>query len=211
MSKNQNFKNVSLPSYFSGTLIIIFTLYTSVSSLWSVARDNIIFSDFLTNIEPQIKTLESLSGTIKTLEELIFQNSLFNNIVYIFLWSFVGMIVYFGIFILINGASNFGEILNIKSSVSHKSTSYISEFMVRAVFRMFMVILTILYLVLLFEFILAVGIASMKAGSDLSSISDMSSIVSGVAIVVLASHLLTILIRLCFLKVRVFGSSEFAA
>lgn len=208
MKHKNNIGILVKPSYTSTLITFIIVANIVITTFWSNFKHYQLSQQLVDGFDEVVKTISQASGSKDAFINSFFGSTQFNQGLYIVMWASVGILVYFMIVFLMKGMGSIGEVLSIRNRLNIDKKLAFHEVVTRTIFRLLVICLTYIYLVILIQILIPVSVLCIKAGVNLKSASDLLYVFMGVLILVLSLHLVTILLRLIFLRVRVFGGSQ---
>lgn len=210
MKRNSALSSLVHPSISSLTVGAVAVVWLLTSSLWSVAKNAPFVRDYLGDASLQSTAITNASGSISALTDSIFSSSIFNQLTYVSLWALVGVLCYFMIAFLSVGASDIRTALSVSKSSKYNRNGLQSlrDLSVAFAFRFFMTILFIFSIIVLLQFIVPVASLTIKAGADFENFGSLAYIAAGAFLCGLYLHIQLIILRLLFLRVRLFNNVD---
>lgn len=208
MKKNKSVDILIAPSFFSACASLLFVLYIFASNIWVTLKNNSFIQQISEVLKERKELLESSDTVTAIFSGDILDSKLLNEVFYILSWAFVGILVYFCYLILTKGFDEFMRMISVRNIVSRNKSKYAHDYVSRIFFRLFMLIILMFYLTMFLQVFLPVSISCIIAGSEFSSLDDFKYLFLGLVLLILTTHLFTILIRLLFMRIRVFGGID---
>lgn len=208
MKKNKSVDLLIAPSFFSTCATLTFVLYIFVTNIWTTLKNYSIVQQLSELLKERKELLESTDIISTIFSGNILGSKLLNEVFYILSWALVGILVYFCFLIFTKGFDEFMRMIGIRNLVSNNKSKYTHEYVSRLLFRSLIFITIMFYLLMFLQVLLPISISSIIAGSGFSSLDDIKYLIIGLVLLILTTHLFTILIRLFFMRVRVFGGID---
>lgn len=208
MKKNKSVDILITPSFFSACTSLLFVLFIFVTNIWPTLKNYSVIQQVSEVLKERRELLESSDIISAIFTGNVLDSKFLNEVFYILSWAFVGILMYFCFLIFTKGFDEFIRMISIRNIVSKNKSKYAQDYISRIFFRIFIFIILMFYLTMFFQVLLPVSISSILAGSSFSSLDDFKYLVIGLVLLLLTTHLFTILIRLLFMRVRVFGGID---
>lgn len=208
MKKNRSVYVLIAPSFFSACTSFLFVFYIFVTNIWPTLKNYSVIQQVSEVIKERKELLES-SDIISTIfTGNILDSKVLNEVFYVLSWAFVGILMYFCFLILTKSFDEFMRMISIRNIISKNKSKYAHDYVSRIFFRIFVFIILLFYLTMFLQVLLPISISSILAGSGFSSLDDIKYLMIGLVLLILTTHLFTILIRILFMRVRVFGGVD---
>ncbi len=151
--------------------------------------------------------VNSTHATFSNYYQLIFGNTTLNKILFFMFWMLIGLGIYTIAMIVYRGFATAEETAEELSYVHINKSKVLRQLWTRWVLHILAAMLIIVYSVFFLRLFIPYGLSNLQLAVDLlPSLSSLVRGALGVILIFLSLHVYTVLFRLLFLRVRVFGS-----
>lgn len=211
--KNPSSKALTLlltPSWLSGFVAVVATLVVVVGTIiitrlqGSSLQKDFFVLDNANNVPSASETYQSLTSNLAT-------NPIISNLPLFLFWAGLGLVVYFLATSIYSALTEVAEVREEMGYVNDPRHQLVREAIQQMVLRVVTFAVWIVYLQVFLRMILPYTMAAAHvAGTNLSSLNGVEYGAIAFVVMILSLHLHTVLLRLAFLRPRLFDSSTYA-
>jgi hypothetical protein len=208
MRKVNTISLVAMPSVSSFLISSGISFFIILISFWGAVKNVPIVKETIDLISSRSDIIKESSSSFDAVIDTIFASSVANQMFYMMLWGLVGVLVYFAVIFIGKGNKDLMDILTPKGSKGVKNSRLWVELVSRLFFRIFVLILWVMFAITSAVFLVPLGVSSVQAASDFNALEDIQFLLYAFIILFSTFHLHAVFLRLFVIKVRVFGQAD---
>lgn len=207
-SEHRRYLLLVLPSFSSLISSLVLSIGIIFLAIWERLQSVPFLSQALQQIQDQVSKIVESESLQKDSLGVVIDSQLLNSVIYVLLWVFLGVLVYFVIAIFMVGFDDIKLTIRATSTDIKKKNALVNEFVIRSVFRIFILIIWLIFTIISFQILLPVAVSSAQVGSNFTGFESLHYFLFTVLLVVFSIHLHVVFMRLCLLKLRVFNQAD---
>jgi len=209
LSHRSKFLLILLPSLFSFTANILLAIATMATlSLTYLTGKGTVY-DYLFGPGSSADSIASSRSTLSALNNTVLGNAILNKVLYFAFWMVVGLAVYIILYAVLRGTGEAAAELKESNYANIRREKILQDFAIKFSVRVAAVCAWITFVIIFLKVLLPFSsLAARTAASKFISSNGILYSFLGFVVVLLSLHILVVLTRFIFLRVRLFSQQE---
>jgi hypothetical protein len=200
------------PSPISAFFVFLTVMYYLSKTFWSRYINFPLDQNYVISLNYIREYTEKGISILDIVNRSVLSTNFMNTLLLFVFWLVIGVVLYFIVTTAYFWLKDTRSVVTEKSFVNRHKIKIMrtKQLIDRALIRLAVILIWLFYIVIYIQIIVPASLLCVQIAIELGWVPNFAYAVFGVFLLVVSTHLHVVLCRLSFLRIRLFGGSDFA-